>query len=271
MFWFDLLFPVFMLLFPAGFTLFVRRAEDVEAGGRTNQEHVQALSQRLWLGTASALIAYLVAFQFLAPSVTQYSWVLFFPLWFGLAQPVLQAKNPSWGSMHENQTQRSASLKPRVIENPVPVGAWVAAWGLWLTSVLVIAMAKPQSGLPGWVPWLIVSGGAFWLLFGPWGVRMFLQEAEPMDTSGSPELAAEYGRFRAFKAWGWYYASVLAMFLASATALLIAYLPHSELPIWIGAGGGSLLGVAGGVFGTYCSIRRVRIADLYRQLQAQDH
>lgn len=111
----------------------------------------------------------------------------------------------------------------------------------------------------------LIGGG--WLAWGAYFGRMATLEPEPIDLSSSPELAQGYADFRNFKLWGWFTLSVLAMLAFCMTSLLLA-LDASGLTtaIWIGAGGGSMVGVLGGVFGVRADLYRTRLNRLYQDL-----
>lgn len=247
--WFSVVFPFVMILFPAVFvTLYPAQpgaaAADVEAGLR-----------RTWAGT---LVASLVAGAVLAsaPGLWQGVWCLFFPLWFGLAMKVWVAKNP--GLQPSSSPLRSASLVNREQVNPVPPSAW-------LVHVAVLAGTAPALG-DNVLAWGIWSGGLLWLGLAPVAASKLVQEPEPLAPVPSPELEAAYAALRSFKAWGFFWASLLALALFAACGGVIA----AGVPLaaaWIGGVGGTLVGIGGGVFGTVADVRRARVANLRRSLE----
>ncbi len=76
---------------------------------------------------------------------------------------------------------------------------------------------------------------------------------------------------RRLKQWSWCGGMALAMLIFTVVPLLIAWdeVAYLNAAIWIGAGGGGLLGVAGGVFGVIADLRRARINRRYRELTSQ--
>jgi len=93
--YFDTAFVMVMIVFPTVFTLFIRRKNAMHASEAANID-LAAKQRSLWLWTAAGVLgqaALLVnGVQFAAYTAP----LFFFPLWFLLALPVLQAKDPGW-------------------------------------------------------------------------------------------------------------------------------------------------------------------------------
>lgn len=257
---FDTLFTLFMILFPAVFASFihVRPGMDEQRGTR------RRLTLKLWLATAVTVLAYLLLARW-QPAVTYVMWCAFFPLWFWLAMPLLRTRDPGWAAVVRG-ARRSASLVRRdVLPAGLRVG-WIvitALWGLLLCVSLVglsLAVAQPVQ----W--WLLAfnlaAGFELWLLH--WAMRRSLIEPEPLATDESDELREARARLHGFKLLGWLALAALMVFIFSLPPLLLIWYGNDALnwAIIIGAGGGTLAGIGGGVFGTMASIKRAQINGL---------
>lgn len=246
---FNLVFGLAMCGFPAALATFIKTQPGAD------QERISRLSRLLWVATAISA-AIVVA---LAP-ITHMTWMLSFLLWFGLANKIFIAKNP--GLAHPPGTVRSASLKPRDIQGPIPKAAWVALVLYVMGGGIAIAYHAHSNVLP----WGIWSGALLWLGLTPWCCKAMLNEPEPLDSQGSPELEAAYRDSRNFRAWGFFAAGVAAVTLFQLAALMIA-LGLTHQAAWVGGIGGTLVGIGGGVFGTMADLRRAKVANLRRDCE----
>ncbi|MEW6282989.1 MAG: hypothetical protein AB1758_30530, partial [Candidatus Eremiobacterota bacterium] len=217
--------------------------------------------QFTWLATAAALGVWAACLAF-RPELAQFTWVLFFPVWFRAAHPVFLLKNPGYATAPG--PERSASLAPRQESVPIPPAAWLAPVALMALSGLAIGLHSETRIHP----WLIWSGGLLWMGLTPWAARLTLGEPEPLDSRGSRELEEAYADLRRFKAWAFYTMGLLAVALFALTGVLLAT-GQERAAIWVGAGGGSLVGVLGGVVGTWADVRRARVANLRHKLDQQ--
>ena len=264
---FDYAFTLCMILFPAAFTLFVR-SKAVTAG---QQSRSRKLGRILWLSTGVTVVAFLLLARW-QPAVAYFMWFMFFPLWFLLAMPMLQSRDPGWGPI-QRDVVRSASLVRRdVLPSRLLVG-WIAItalWGLLLcvaVAGLVLAVSEP---VQWWLLFFNLAAGAeLWLLY--WAMGRSLIEPEPTSAHESETLRVERQRFHRFKLGGWFFLAAAMMLIFSLPPLLLIWYGNQALTwaIVIGAGGGSLVGVGGGVFGTIASIRRARINRLC--IEASSH
>ena len=202
-------------------------------------------------------------------------WVLFFPLWFAMAMPLLQACG--YGANKDKATIRSASLVNRPATNPVPRSAWIPPGVIWLIAVaLVVAALNDESAKGDTTAWLafglLVTVVPMTTLFlGPWAVRMSLQEPEPLDPSGHPQLLDAYERLRRVKAWGFYGLTVAMLLLFCILLPLMAW--HGAQGATIGIFGGvsgSLVGIGGATFGVMMSARRQAVRRLLEDLQQEN-
>lgn len=224
------------------------------------------------------------------PMMSQFAWILFFPLWFLFAMPAIRAKNPVWsgaidGTTATNVPLRTASLGNRARENPITRTLWVVA--IVLSVALLAATAArglqpfDDTAYAGHADvlrqrWLIDACVQAFLVIvtfalTPVSLSRMHHEPEPMDAQGSPELAELYRCQRMRRARGlfWLMAIVVPCFLG-AMLCASAWLPegHSSTLGLVGALGGTIIGVAGAIFGTMTTLARVRISEARERLGA---
>ncbi len=268
--WFDFVFPLVMILWPATFSLFIRHHPDPDDDAAERVERIARLRRRLWLGTVLAVTAYLALYASAFSEFARYVWVTCFPLWFAGAMPLFQAKDRGWRPLHRPEGTRAATLQRRDLEPASLQTARKAAWTGWLALFAATVWAVAESGQGLRLAWTLIFPliGGGWLAWGAYFGRMATLEPEPIDVSASPELARGYAEFRNFKLWGWFALSVLAMLAFCTTSLLLALDPSGLMTtaIVIGAGGGSLAGVLGAAFGVRADFYRTRLHRLYQDL-----
>jgi hypothetical protein len=222
-------------------------------------------------------------------------WVAFFPLWFGLAMPLVQAKSYGWQSsvppssemqteVHE-ATLRSASLANRAREMPIRRWEWVLGISLSFACIVGIAMrglypfANPEAIEPGQVSfyqWALglstyaVCIASQWF-FVPYSLKLSYLEPEPLDSTGSSELQEMYRQHRRQKIrlLYWMTGVLLPAFLGTMLAWMVWWPEHFQIVGVVGAVGGSVLGIAGGIIGTLMSAQRMRIAEFKSRLDAK--
>ena len=259
---FDLVFTLMMVMFPAVFTLFVRKRTTPAGQDDTPGTGLAALTQRLWLWTAVAVISYLVLYGWRAREVAYYMWFAFFPLWFILAMPVLRAKNPGWGPTSRSPV-RSARLERRdVLPKQLRFG-WFALAALWvlLLAVAVLGLVLTASEPPHW--WLLgfslMAGGELWLMH--WATRRSLIEPEPVPQNETTEIREARASLRNLKMVGWLAAAAVTMLIFAIPPALLIWMGNDALTvaIVIGAGGGVAAGIGGAVFGVLADLRRAKI------------
>ncbi len=266
--YFDYAFTLFMIFFPAVITLFFP--------GRDMTPELIARGKRLRLMLWGATIASAVAYLLLArwqPAVAYFMWVAFFPLWFNLAMPLLRLRNPAW-RVPAREPVRSASLVRRDLLPPALRFGWIALGAFWalLLGVTAAGLVFGAVQTPQW--WLLVfnlaAGFELWILH--WAMRRSLVEPEPAAPVESEALRREREAFRRFKLNAWFLLAAVAMLIFSLPPLLLTWYGNDALgwAIAIGAGGGTLAGIGGGVFGTWATIRRARINQLYLESSAPD-
>ena len=266
---FDLVFTPLMILFPAAFTLFIRPGEALDDERRAL---AVSLVRRLWLATAVALTAF-VGLTYWRPVVGHFMWLAFFPLWFLFAMPLLRTRNPEWGPVARGSV-RSASLASRDRLPPELRVGWIAVTALWLlvfaVTVAGLFVASAQAGHWWLLAFNAIAGAELWIL--NWAMRRSLIEAEPVSPADDEAIRAERESFRRFKLYGWLAVAALVMLIFSLPPLLLVWYGVDALTwaIIIGAGGGALVGIGGGVFGTIASLKRAKINRLALEARAHD-
>jgi hypothetical protein len=284
-------FPVIMIVLPMVLAAGLPNRVTETAG----QAEVHRWMARLGIGTALALVLWGVSTYFSVRTpgyqwATFLSWPLFFPLWFGLAMPLIRAKNPGWGLAKQDAlggsgAVRTASLVNRERESPVTRAMWAVAIVANVAGIAAIAAR-------GLMPFPMESSGAGdeaaaaaqrlqWQLFlglsclGPIGLlwlpqilRSMRTEPEPMDSAGSRELADLYAVQRRRRVLGMFWINGVAGPLAIAgTFALAVWFP--DLGGWwgvVGGVGGTTVGVGGAIFGVRMSAERARIAEIRARL-----
>jgi hypothetical protein len=280
-----------MLLFPLVFVLFVpAKVEDAEAQEIASRRMV-ALTVFTFLAVALWGALTLIASQTRIPAfdqIARMAWVLFFPLWFGLAMPTAIARNPTFGGglsggcAIEPKT-RTASLVPRTRENPIRTWHWLLM-GL-ITAGTFAAMAARGAfpfGPDGPAAdsarfrWALLTAiyavtTLMTVLIVPYSISRSQMEAEPLDPKGSEELRTMYRDDRRARSqiifWligviqpltiGWLFAVVVwNRFVSGQTMGLIGAI--------IGTG----FGMTGAIFGIASAFRRIRIAKARTRLES---
>jgi hypothetical protein len=185
--------------------------------------------------------------------------------------PLLEAKGIGWQRRLPATSTRSAALVRRDIASPVLRFLQIGAWVLWGMLTLATVILLRQNAVPQW--WLLsfTLMGAVELALGGWLARQAALEPEPLDPAGSAKLQEAYARLRRLKHWSWHAGTTLGMLLFTGAALLVAWdeIGNLVVAIWIGAGGGSLLGLAGAVVGVSADLQRARINRHFRELTSQ--
>ena len=260
---FDTVFVLLMILFPAVFTLFVRRKNTARGPQiEDTSANLAARQRRLWMWTAVAALVYLVL-RFSGVQMAAYMmWIIFFPLWFFLALPVLQAKDPGWQGVPRAPV-RTATLIRR---DELPAGlkrGWILLAGLWLV-LLSMAVAGILVDAPGAELWWvlifpIVAGGQAAGFY--WAQRQSLTEPQPSAEHETPEIRAAREDLHNLKLFAWIGVAAVCVVLFSVVGLILIWFgqPAMMVAIGIGAGGGVLGGIGGGVFGTMADLRRAKL------------
>lgn len=270
------LFTTFMLALPALFMLWFRP----QPGAAVDRARVRRLRALLWLATAAGLGIYFGLRAMRAagwldwwkqiPRLFTWSdgpdeiaWLLFFPLWFAIAMPLLAAVRPSSTSPYPETATRSASLRPRTLSRPIRRAHWLAGWTIWAASAVAVGVAL-GSGRGAALAAVLIPLGVLPVALGPLAVRMALREPEPLDSGGSEELAGSYARHREAKAWGLFWLLTALTALGSLLPAAVAW----RLPLGLAfAVGGSLVGLFGAAFGVHMGLQRMRIRERLDELE----
>lgn len=286
-----LLFVPAMLLFPLVVALIapMRVTDDTGRMQARSRLALLVLATLVALGIWGGLL--LASIQLpngMLPTLAQFSWVLFFPLWFACAMPAIRAKNPVWsgaleGAMATDSPVRTASLVNRPRENPISPAHWAIAIAVVAAPLIAIALRglwpfeNTHEGHAAiertrWLVALAVYAFCALTTFivAPISIAKLHVEPEPLDPSGSPALIALYRVQRLRKARGlfWMLVVVLPGFLGGILAAGLWLPPGYGGTIGLlGAIGGSAIGLLGGVFGTMMAFQRVRLAEMKSRLE----
>jgi hypothetical protein len=234
----------------------------------------------IWLGLTVAAV------QFRSETwrvLAQFSWVLFFPLWFLFGISAVRAKNPLWmnpGGQQEGV--RTASITNRERENPIRPAFWFIA--IFINTGLLAGIAarylQPFSdtlysgqGHLERTRWLVMLGAhAVGVLSSvaimPILIRRSHAEPEPLDAAGSPELTELYRAHRRQKLWGmfWLLGVGIPVFMGVVLCSLTWWPNAGGLIGLVGAFGGSAGGIGGAIFGCRMAMQRMRIAEMKARL-----
>jgi len=188
---FNFFFTLFMILFPAVFTLFLRpksKASDQQPGSAK-------LAGLLWLSTGFTVVAYILLYYW-QPAIGYFMWFSFFPLWFLLAMPLMQTRDPGWRPLARNAL-RSASLVRRDLLPSNLRAAWIAilvVWGLLLSAALSGLLLRVSEPVQWWLlVFNLAAGAELWLLH--WAMRRSLIEPEPGSPHENDLIRAERASF----------------------------------------------------------------------------
>lgn len=271
MIWFDRLFPVFMVVHPLFFAIFVKTKQTA-----AEPSELQRLMRRLFAATGFALFLHIgvqMALEATHPErdLMRAAWPTLIGtlgcilIWGLFAAPAMAAKNAAWGndsvgespltSAKAGAPTRSASLKPRHLSDPISARAWGFGWTLFGACTLVTIWS-----IAAGAPALLLLGLGWWVGMAVFGARQNLMEAEPRDQMGSEAVDESYRSLRAFRSWSFYWLGLAGTVAFTFTAAMVLLWPGTSG--MIGAILGTSLGAAGAIFGVLASFRRVRINEL---------
>ncbi len=226
------------------------------------------------------LIIALVTRSSLLQLLSTMAWLLFFPLWFGIAMPiarllfaVLQPAIPL------EQQKRTASLVNRQRKNPIQWWHWglstVACTGLlfatlWIGRHIDQSTWTPQQsflwfwGMLGYPALVIFTYAVLYF-----GVRASLAEPEPLDSHGNVELQKLYDDARSNRALSMFWLlGFLQPVFFGVCLFLSTWIQSNNLIAILGATGGTLLGLAGSWAGVNATLQRLKIARLKMRLES---
>ncbi|HRV80843.1 MAG TPA: hypothetical protein P5218_05380, partial [Planctomycetota bacterium] len=217
-------------------------------------------------------------FMTLGQPLDQWLWLLFFPLWFGCAMPLIRAMRPEMVAGRAPLGDvRVASLVSRRNLDSLPTWTLWLPWVLWVLGFGIylwrffqpdpIPLRSHTLGL------LMLGISSLGLLTVPMLRLGLLNEPEPMDPGQSEELARAYASYRRWKSLGLY---SLCLFLqvsmvVFAACFLLGWLEHEGWGERIGFFGGlvgSVVGGSAGIFGSVIGHQRGKIEELRQRLSA---
>jgi hypothetical protein len=285
------LLPPFMILLPLALVLLVPNRAAEESARLAVRARLVALlvATVVCLAVWGGLLLTSVQWPWARWAAT-FSWPLFFPLWFGLAWPLIRARNPAWEGAMYGPTQasapvRTASLVNRERTNPVTRGMWVAGTLMCLVGPVAIALRAvhlfPIESVDGaaslfespehvrWFVFLVVTAmtslGLLWL---PRVLGSMLLEAEPLDAAGSKELSDLYAAQRRRRVLGMFRLNVISPAAIGIIFALAVWFPGFGA-MWglVGGLAGIVLGGMGAIFGFMMTAERAKIAEVRARLE----
>jgi hypothetical protein len=127
-----------------------------------------------------------------------------------------------------------------------------------------LLIIRDELPMPDWNFALFMGGGLVFIVSFGIGSQKSALEPEPLAPEDSSAVAKTYNSLRHLKGWGFYSLGVAGMLVVTIPPLLIAW-DHEHLlriAIALGAGGGTIVGIAGGVVGILADSKRARINDM---------
>ncbi len=212
------------------------------------------------VATTLAANAVAVLMFVLAPTIARHLWAMFFPLWFGLAMPFLMKRYPALAGMSGiSSGTRSASLRPRQSPTVSRSACLVVQLGLIAVAVATgVAVALSYSTIPESekIMALVFSGGTIVAamaaaLLGPWVLRQVVREPQPLDASATETLRREWARFTRVKSLVLLGCLVAVPVVFSIVTLLVVASVSPATVVWVGAGSGVAIGLAGAAMGVW--------------------
>lgn len=259
---FSMWFPLVMILTPLAIALPIRTKPHPKLAVEEQRQKSKQYTVGLCLGSLTALLVHIAIYSTALPAILKMqSWILFFPLWFLLGVPLLQAKDPGWMSTTRIQGDiRKATLESRAVKPHAIWPLWSGAAIVWVGLVVFAIAFIPDSQKLIEFPYALFMGvSLMWLLIGLWICRHIGQEPEPFAEHGTESLAKEYLRFRQAKIRFMFVLCGSSSILTEVVALTLLQNSNWNLVAWIGAFGGSVIGTLGGVVGVWASFRRAKL------------
>lgn len=262
---FDIVFNLFMILFPALFSLFIRVRSDGADEDLKRLARVRDLRRQVYIATAATAAAFGILYGNFSPEIASFMWLSFFPLW-QITLPLLQAKDAGWRPWQPAPMTIGTSVKRKI--EPRLGWRWAISWTLCLAvfAATVLGLLQTEGSPPWWLGALPLFG-ALELAGARWALGRALLEPEPIGPYERLELEQAWAKLRRLKTRAWYWGATGAMLAFSLPALLIAWCGEGGLTaaIVLGAGGGTMLGVLGAITGIKADLHR---AEIHRRYQA---
>lgn len=284
---FFVVFTLSMLLTPAVFMLFYRP----RPGAEVDLERIRSRKRLLWGATIACVALYvgqlalasagmldwwgeLPSWMTFGAPLDRLMWMMFFPLWFALAMPLLVLCRPEAGSPFAQDGPRVATLSSRGGASPIRRTSWVVLWSVWVYSLVAVGVGifvSHEPPVPILMPILTLVCAVLPLALAPQMIRMLLREPEPLDAAGSALLVDAYATHRRARAWGMYWLIAAMTTLLSAFAVASAWSLMSGATLGIVGGiAGSVVGIGGAAFGVTMGNQRMKIRRLLDELNAQE-
>ena len=176
---FHLAFPLLMIGLPITFSLLVRTKPHTTLPADEQARQVRRWTAYLALATVAAALVHLAIWAWRPGPGAEFTWALFFPLWFMIAQPLLQAKDPGWvprrvaneESQDVTPPVRAADLSRRDNVHYVPMWASVVAWLTWVAILVLVTVMLPPEYY--WMLILPAVGGFLLASVRPMGDAVF--------------------------------------------------------------------------------------------------
>lgn len=185
------------------------------------------------------------------------------PLWFVFGMKALRLQFPEIQAVQTRPVRR-ASLTPRQPLTRKMHWINVSGWAFWMILLLLTVLGLMRhEWKQSWLAAFHLSA-LFWLIGSRYLSKTIVFEPEPLPENPSEDLQSAYRRFRQQRQQGLMVMGLAAAFISALPPTLLAWYPQTGLKtaILVGAGGGTLLGVFGGIIGTWASIQRLRLARL---------
>jgi hypothetical protein len=188
------------------------------------------------------------------------------------AWPYLAAKYPACARPYPaDLSARTASLRPRRLNDVIPRSWWGIPWAVWLAGLACFLWRMQTDAFL----WRLMLGlhayfGLLMLCNPPLMAWCIRAEAEPLGGKAASELLREYESLRRFRYRGMFFGMVVMTVLFTSMFVLMGckLVESGKSGAWwgvIGGAVGSLLGIVGGVFGAFCGAWRIRLADRLRK------
>jgi hypothetical protein len=293
----TLLFVPSMLLFPLFWALLTPNRAVLESERLAIRSRMlilgllTLLALGVWIGLLLIRVNSKLPETNLWSQLHLFAWTLFFPLWFGVAMPIVRSKTQLTNHAPHGENRTTPSIQPETRtaslvnrEREISIRPWEWFLGVSLSVACVVwiglrgcfAFSQADDGSSiGAGYWGIALtayaiGIAIQWLVVRWSLKLLLAEPEPMDSAGSEELLAQYREYRRIRAIGlfWLTGIILPVFFGVMVGVMVWWPSQSRLLGWVGGIGGSLLGLLGACLGMMMTAKRMRIEEYRKSLDA---
>lgn len=208
------------------------------------------------------------------------AWLPFFPLWFLGAMPIAKLLFAQESSSDlPNPEKRTASLVNRQRKNPIRWWHWGLSFTVGAALLVATLIAGQYIDRSTWLPqkgflwfWGMIGYALLLILtfvIMQFAIRASLNEPEPLDSQGNPQLQRLYDDARSSRILGlfWLLGFLQPLFLGICL-LLWTSIESPYLTAILGATGGTLIGLAGSWMGVNATLQRLKITRLKMDLDA---